>query len=182
MTDGPNALGFDYFYGFTHARNIGSIIKQDRVVANVKGIENQPMMIKKALQYLEDRSKEKKPFFLYFPMCPPHSPIVPAVEFEGKSGMDGKEGKLYNGGQYTVLEATYEKVRLKDDRGDEFTIKTEVAVKQLRMTHALTYACIEGLTLPGRIRLCDADHRNFDWRKLNVGLSRGTAADLVEVE
>ena len=96
--------------------------------------------------------------------------------------MDGKEGKLYNGGQYTVLEATYEKVRLKDDRGDEFTIKTEVAVKQLRMTHALTYACIEGLTLPGRIRLCDADHRNFDWRKLNVGLSRGTAADLVEVE
>ena len=93
MTDGPNALGFDYFYGFTHARNIGSIIEQDRVVANVKGIENQPMMIKKALQYLEDRSKEKKPFFLYFPMCPPHSPIVPAVEFEGKSGMDGKEGK-----------------------------------------------------------------------------------------
>ena len=35
LTDGPNALGFDYFYGFTHARNIGSIIEQDRVVANV---------------------------------------------------------------------------------------------------------------------------------------------------
>ncbi|MDP6251714.1 MAG: arylsulfatase [Verrucomicrobiota bacterium] len=93
MTDGPNALGFDYFYGFTHARNIGSIIEQDRVVANVKGIENQPMMIKKALQYLEERSKEKKPFFLYFPACPPHSPIVPATDFVGKSGIDGKEGK-----------------------------------------------------------------------------------------
>ena len=93
MTDGPNALGFDYFYGFTHARNIGSIIEQDRVVANVKGIENQPMMIKKALQYLEERSKEKKPFFLYFPACPPHSPIVPAADFVGKSGIDGKEGK-----------------------------------------------------------------------------------------
>ena len=93
MTDGPNALGFDYFYGFTHARNIGSVIEQDRVVANVEGVENQPLMIKKALQYIEERSKEKKPFFLYFPMCPPHSPIVPASEFEGKSRMAGKEGK-----------------------------------------------------------------------------------------
>jgi arylsulfatase A len=93
MTDGPNSLGFDYFYGFTHARNIGSVIEQDRVVANVKGVENQPLMIKKALNYIQERSKEKKPFFLYFPMCPPHSPIVPAAKFEGKSGMDGKEGK-----------------------------------------------------------------------------------------
>ena len=93
MTDGPNALGFDYFYGFTHARNIGGIIEQDTVVANVKGIENQPMMIKKALEYLDQRAKEGKPFFLYFPMCPPHSPIVPAEKFVGKSGMSGKEGK-----------------------------------------------------------------------------------------
>ena len=93
LTDGPNALGFDYFYGFTHARNIGSIIEQDQVVANVKGIENQPLMIAKALEYIEERSKEKKPFFLYFPMCPPHSPIVPAPDFVGKSGLAGKEGK-----------------------------------------------------------------------------------------
>ena len=93
LTDGPNALGFDYFYGFTHARNIGSIVEQDRVVANVKGVENQPLMIKQALQYIEERSREKKPFFLYFPMCPPHTPVVPAAEFAGKSGMAGKEGK-----------------------------------------------------------------------------------------
>ena len=93
MTDGPNDLGFDYFYGFTHARNIGSLIEQDKVVANVRGIENQPLMIKKALQYLEVRSKEDKPFFLYFPACPPHSPIVPAAHFVGKSGIEGKKGK-----------------------------------------------------------------------------------------
>lgn len=93
MTDGPNDLGFDYFYGFTHARNIGSIIEQDKVVANVRGIENQPLMINKALQYLEERSKEDKPFFLYFPACPPHSPIVPAAHFVGKSGIEGKKGK-----------------------------------------------------------------------------------------
>ena len=85
MTDGPNALGFDYFYGFTHARNIGGIIEQDKVVANVKGIENQPMMIKKALEYLDERAKEDKPFFLYFPLPSPHTPVAPNKDFIGKS-------------------------------------------------------------------------------------------------
>lgn len=93
LTDGPNAVGFDYFYGFTHARNIGSIIEQDAVVANVKGIENQPLMINKAVEYIEQRANQDGPFFLYFPMCPPHSPVVPAAEFQGKSGIEGKAGK-----------------------------------------------------------------------------------------
>jgi arylsulfatase A-like enzyme len=47
MTGGPNTLGFDYFYGFTHARNIGTIIEQDQVVTHVKSVENQPLMLKK---------------------------------------------------------------------------------------------------------------------------------------
>ncbi len=84
-TDGPNALGFDYFCGYTHARNIGSVIEQDRVVAHVEEDENQPLMISKALEWLGQR-KPGEPFFLYFPMCPPHTPIVPSEEFIGKSG------------------------------------------------------------------------------------------------
>ncbi len=85
MTGGPRDLGFDYFYGFTHARNIGSVIEQDRVVAHVTPSENQPLMIGKALEWLEER-QAGEPFFLYFPMCPPHTPIVPAAEFVGQSG------------------------------------------------------------------------------------------------
>ncbi len=85
MTGGPNALGFDYFYGFTHARNIGTIIEQDRVVEEVEEVENQPRMIAKAVEWLAAR-KSDEPFFLYFPMCPPHTPVVPAPEFVGKSG------------------------------------------------------------------------------------------------
>ncbi len=42
LTDGPNAVGFDYFCGFTHARNIGTVIEQDRVVTHVEPEENQP--------------------------------------------------------------------------------------------------------------------------------------------
>jgi arylsulfatase A-like enzyme len=86
MTDGPNALGFDYFCGYTHARNISTIIEQDRVVANVLAVENQPLMIKKAIEWIDERAKAGGPFFLYFPMCPPHEPVVPSPEFTGRSG------------------------------------------------------------------------------------------------
>ena len=92
--EGPNALGFDYFYGFTHARNIGCILEQDVVVSHVEAIENQPLMIAKAIEYIDERSRsEMQPFFLYFPMCPPHKPITPAPEFAGKGGGAGKGGK-----------------------------------------------------------------------------------------
>lgn len=88
MTGGPIDLGFDFFCGFTHARNIGTILEQDRVVTHVKPVENQPLMIKKAVSYIDERAKAGVPFFLYFPMCPPHEPIVPAPEYLGKSGAE----------------------------------------------------------------------------------------------
>jgi arylsulfatase A len=85
MTGGPNALGFDYFYGFTHARNIGTIVEQDHVVAHVEPVENQPLMAKKAVEWIDQR-KAGEPFFLYYPLGIPHEPIVPSDEFAGKSG------------------------------------------------------------------------------------------------
>jgi arylsulfatase A-like enzyme len=88
----PNAAGFDYFYGFTHARNIGTIIEQDRVVENVAEVENQPRMIAKAVEWIGQRDAAK-PFFLYFPMCPPHTPVVPAPDFVGKGRVKGAESK-----------------------------------------------------------------------------------------
>ncbi len=43
-------------------------------------------MLNKALSWIEQRAATGKPFFLYFPMCPPHTPIAPSAEFSGKSG------------------------------------------------------------------------------------------------
>ncbi|MGI9447004.1 MAG: sulfatase family protein [Pirellulales bacterium] len=93
LTEGPNSRGFDYFYGFTHARNIGSIIEQNTVVANVDAVENQPLMIKQAVKYINERERNEQPFFLYFPMCPPHNPIAPADNMKGKGGISGKESR-----------------------------------------------------------------------------------------
>jgi arylsulfatase A-like enzyme len=92
LISGPNDLGFDDFYGFTHARNIGTIIGQDRVVENIAAVDNQPRMIERAVRWIEQR-ETGKPFFLYFPMCPPHTPVVPAAGFVGKGGIEGRDSR-----------------------------------------------------------------------------------------
>ena len=56
----------------------------------------------------------------------------------------------------------------------------EQAVQSLRLCYALTYASCQGLTLPGVVRL-DTKSDHFTLKHLYVGLSRATAADLVEV-
>ena len=56
----------------------------------------------------------------------------------------------------------------------------EQAVQSVRLCYALTYASCQGLTLPGIVRL-DTRSDHFTMKHLYVGLSRGTAADLVEV-
>lgn len=93
IVSGPNQLGFDYFYGYTHARNIGTILEQDKAVEHVADVDNQPRMIAKAVEWIGQRKRDE-PFFLYFPVCPPHTPVVPAKEFIGKSGVkkDSKYG------------------------------------------------------------------------------------------
>ena len=94
---------------------------------------------------------------------------------------EGKKGRLFNHGFYTVAALGEYTVSLTDDLGI-FEIKHEEAARVLRLTAALTYASIEGMTLPGVVRLHDGDHPRMDWRKLFVGISRGAAANNVEVQ
>jgi hypothetical protein len=54
------------------------------------------------------------------------------------------------------------------------------AVKSLRLPYALTYASCQALTLKGVVRL-ETDSKNMTLRHLYVGISRATAAELVEV-
>jgi arylsulfatase A len=101
LVTSPNAAGFDYFCGYTHARNIGTVIEQDKVEANVDDVETQPRLAKKVVEFLDNPARKGKPFFLYLPLCPPHTPIVPAPEFVDKSGTKGRESQygdwLYQG-------------------------------------------------------------------------------------
>lgn len=91
IKSGPNAVGFDYFFGYTHARNIGTVIEQDKVVLNLQEAETQPRLAKKIFEFLENPARKEKPFFLYVPLSTPHKPIVPAPDFVGKSGVHGTD-------------------------------------------------------------------------------------------
>ena len=86
--------------------------------------------------------------------------------------MDGKRGNLYNGGFYEVVSVDHSKFRLKGEDEVEFEITAQDGMAKLRLTNALTFACMQGLTLQGIVRLQDCDHPRMDWRKLNVGISR----------
>jgi hypothetical protein len=61
------------------------------------------------------------------------------------------------------------------------TLSLEEASKWLRPSFAQTYASSQGLTLEGRVQLCDSGHKNFTTRMLLMGLSRARGSDLVQV-
>ncbi|HEX5025588.1 MAG TPA: arylsulfatase [Agriterribacter sp.] len=110
ITGGPITNGFDYFYGITASLDIPPYvyIENDKITAtsidtieattgkgfwrkgpvdnDFKHIEVLPRMTDRAIEYIRTRSKEKTPFFLYFPLPAPHAPILPTAAFSGKSG------------------------------------------------------------------------------------------------
>lgn len=47
-----------------------------------------PNLTRRAVHYIDERSSSGQPFFLYFPLPAPHTPILPAGEFEGSSGIN----------------------------------------------------------------------------------------------
>ena len=110
ITNGPTQNGFDYFYGITASLDIPPYfyIENDRITAtSVDTIEAMtgkkfwrksvigndfvheevlPVLTEKAVQFIEKSSQSTKPFFLYFPLTAPHTPILPTAPFRGKSG------------------------------------------------------------------------------------------------
>lgn len=108
---GPTAHGFDWYYGITASLDMPAYmyLENDRAVSVPTGSigdspnpkmwragpispdfhhgEVLPRLTEKAIEYLTARSKpgETKPFFLYFALTAPHTPIVPTAGFERKS-------------------------------------------------------------------------------------------------
>ncbi|MCX5758199.1 MAG: sulfatase-like hydrolase/transferase [Candidatus Hydrogenedentes bacterium] len=107
ITGGPAAAGFDYYFGddvpnfppyvfIENDRTLGvpSEQKPKEMFGNPGPMSPgwkleavMPAITRKAVQWVEDTTKQTPdhPFFLYFPLTAPHTPIVPADEFKGKS-------------------------------------------------------------------------------------------------
>jgi hypothetical protein len=88
----------------------------------------------------------------------------------------GAGGKVLKGLFYIVGKLTEDTVELVGG----LTLSHHDAVRSLRLPYALTYASCQALTLKGVVRL-ETDSTNMTLRHLYVGISRATAANLVEV-
>ena len=110
VKNGPNDVGFDYFFGIAASLDIPPYVymENDRATTTAidtvdamdgkafwrrgpigddfKHVEVLPKLTDKAIDYINQRADTKAPFFLYFPLPAPHTPILPTDEFTGKSG------------------------------------------------------------------------------------------------
>ena len=108
ISDGPTTHGFDTYFG-TNVPNYPPycFIENNRTVGlptlpdtgreggfNIPGpmvpdwklVNILPTLTQRAVEFVNEKAKAGKPFFLYLPLTSPHFPVVPAPEFKGKSG------------------------------------------------------------------------------------------------
>jgi arylsulfatase A-like enzyme len=109
IRNGPTSAGFDTYYGISASLDMPPYIwiENDRAVgiptttkafhrpgpahADFEAVDVLPTITRKSIDYLDQRAKDRRPFFLYVPFSAPHTPILPSPEFAGKSGL-GKYG------------------------------------------------------------------------------------------
>jgi arylsulfatase A len=103
--EGPTTRGFDSYFGISASLDMPpfAYIENDRFTeaptaqkqwqrkgAAAPGFDAAdvlPTLAGKATEYINARSKEQSPFFLYLPLTSPHTPILPTKEWQGKSGL-----------------------------------------------------------------------------------------------
>ena len=88
----------------------------------------------------------------------------------------GAGGKVQKGVFVTVSEVG-ERVAL--ESGQSF--EPRELLKHTRLCSAITYASVQGLTLRGRVWLCDVDSPHFTMKHLYMGCSRATSSELLSV-
>lgn len=112
IENGPNGRGFDYWFGDDvpnwppyawreNNRLIGKItttskelgltafegVNDGPAVADWKLEAVLPEYARRGSEFIHQQTTSDKPFFLYFPMPSPHTPIVPDANWKGKSGI-----------------------------------------------------------------------------------------------
>jgi arylsulfatase A-like enzyme len=108
----PNDAGFDYSYGhcasldmppYVYVENRQPTAIPDSVIPGKGGYEYvragliapdfdledvTPNFFRRAMDLVREQAGEEEPFFLYLALPSPHSPILPTVEWKGKSGIN----------------------------------------------------------------------------------------------
>ena len=112
VTGGPTTLGFDSFFGITASLDIPPYVYLEKNRATMvptrytedhsemgwwrKGLTGDdfeheqvlPVLTELAVSFIDQQAELENglPFFLYFPLPAPHTPILPTDKFKGRSG------------------------------------------------------------------------------------------------
>ena len=106
---GPTACGFDYYFGddvpnwqpFVWIENDTMLGVPNQPLSfashyhsgrgiGIEGWELEavlPKITQKSVEYIHQHAGAEQPFFLFFSMTSPHTPIAPSAPFQGKSGI-----------------------------------------------------------------------------------------------
>lgn len=127
LTPGPNAVGFDYYFGVINSHNQAPyvLVENDAIVGltpgdhiTVEGNQKQTagprlrdehaleaLQAAKAVAFIE--RNRQRPFFLYYPTAAVHDPITPGKAWQGKSqaGPYGDYVREFDGAVAEVLAA-----------------------------------------------------------------------------
>lgn len=109
VLNGPNERGFSYAFGFSGSLDMPPYVYVENGMATSVPIHTTvsvddkgfwrrgltapdfrhadvlPDLTSKAVQYIQERKSHEQPFFLYFALPAPHTPILPRDEFLGMS-------------------------------------------------------------------------------------------------
>ena len=117
IANGPNAVGFDYYFGIAASldmvpytfiennrvtkvptmetafpmmtdRENGGITRKGPAAEGFDAVDVLPTLAGVASEWITTSAKQGRPFFLYLPLNAPHTPINPLPEWKGKSGLN----------------------------------------------------------------------------------------------
>jgi len=106
IQNGPNDVGFDYFFGISASLDMPPyVFVRNRIPTEVATVEKAfhrkgpagknfeatdvlPTITSEAVKFINENANSEKPFFVYFPLNAPHTPIVPTRDWQGKSGIN----------------------------------------------------------------------------------------------
>ncbi|TWT35368.1 Arylsulfatase [Posidoniimonas corsicana] len=107
ITEGPTTRGFHEYFGISASLDmppfafidgdeltepLTTIKKWQREGAAAEGFEAVdvlPSLAERAVEFIHKQAGSNDPFFLYLPLSSPHTPIVPANQWRGASGVGG---------------------------------------------------------------------------------------------
>ena len=106
IQNGPCDLGFDFFFGISASLDMPPYVyvrnrvptepatvekafhRKGPAAASFEAVDVLPTITHEAEDFINRNAKSDKPFFLYFPLNAPHTPIVPTEQWKGKSGVN----------------------------------------------------------------------------------------------